>query len=76
MPALEWLAGITENINETMHYGCSGKPDPLVFQAPQQYFELLRSRISEACISGNNFINLLYSRYNLNFIKIQNEHLK
>ena len=53
MPALQWLAGITENINETMHYGCSGKPDPLVFQAPQKYFEVLRSRISEACISGN-----------------------
>ena len=53
MPALQWIAGITENINEAMHYGCSGKPDALVFQAPQKYFELLRARISEACISGN-----------------------
>ena len=55
-PALEWLAGITENINETMHYSCSGKPEPLVFQATEKYFELLRSRISEACTNGKVFI--------------------
>ena len=55
MPALKWLAGITEYINETMHYGCSGKPEPLIFQAPHEYFELLRSRISEACLSGKCF---------------------
>ena len=52
MSALEWLAGITEYINETMQYGCSGKPEPLVFHAPEKYFELLRTRISDSWSSG------------------------
>ncbi|XP_043460941.1 uncharacterized protein C2orf42 homolog [Leptopilina heterotoma] len=43
---INWLASVTERINETMHYQCSGKPDPLVFHVPQKFFECLRERIS------------------------------
>ncbi|RUS91919.1 hypothetical protein EGW08_000321 [Elysia chlorotica] len=42
----QWLASVTERINQTMHYGFSGTPDPLVFHAPQLFFECLQQRIS------------------------------
>jgi len=43
---IQWLASITERINQTMHYQFSGRPQPLVFHVPQPFFECLRDRIS------------------------------
>ena len=43
---LNWLASITERINQTMHFQFDGKPDSLVFHVPQAFFECLRERIS------------------------------
>jgi hypothetical protein len=34
----QWLASVTERINETMHFQFPGKPDPLVFHVPQVGF--------------------------------------
>ncbi|KAK3595314.1 hypothetical protein CHS0354_004467 [Potamilus streckersoni] len=45
----QWLASVTERINQTMHYQFDGNPDPLVFHAPQCFFDCLQQRIS----SGN-----------------------
>ncbi|RZF45949.1 hypothetical protein LSTR_LSTR008326 [Laodelphax striatellus] len=45
---LEWLSSVTESINESMHYQCSGAPDPLIFRCPQKFFECLKERISNA----------------------------
>ncbi|XP_054714511.1 uncharacterized protein C2orf42 homolog isoform X2 [Uloborus diversus] len=42
----QWLSSITEKINQTMHYQFNGNPDPLIFQAPQVFFEVLQQRIS------------------------------
>jgi len=42
----EWMASVTERINQTMHYQFDGHPEPLVFHAPQVFFECLRERIS------------------------------
>lgn len=41
-----WLASVTERINQTMHYQFPGNPDPLVFHAPQFFFDCLQQRIS------------------------------
>jgi len=41
-----WLASVTERINQTMHYQFDGHPEPLVFHAPQIFFNCLRERIS------------------------------
>ncbi|XP_060579498.1 uncharacterized protein C2orf42-like [Ruditapes philippinarum] len=41
-----WLASVTERINQTMHYQFPGTPDPLVFHAPQFFFDCLQQRIS------------------------------
>lgn len=43
---LQWLASVTERINQTMHFQFNGKPDPLVFHIPQEFFDCLRERIS------------------------------
>ncbi|KAJ9580223.1 hypothetical protein L9F63_004123, partial [Diploptera punctata] len=43
---IQWLASVTERINQTMHFQFSGKPDPLVFHVPQVFFDCLRERIS------------------------------
>nr|CAD7401827.1 unnamed protein product [Timema cristinae] len=50
---LQWLASVTERINQSMHFQFDGKPDPLVFHVPQfvtlllqVFFECLRERIS------------------------------
>ena len=43
---LDWLASVTESINQTMHYQLPGTPQPLTFQAPQFFFECLQQRIS------------------------------
>ncbi|KAK7870501.1 hypothetical protein R5R35_002907 [Gryllus longicercus] len=43
---LQWLASVTERINQTMHFQFSGKPEPLVFHIPQDFFDCLRERIS------------------------------
>ncbi|XP_039286485.1 uncharacterized protein C2orf42 [Nilaparvata lugens] len=48
MMFLEWLSSVTESINETMHYQCSGTPDPLIFRCPQKFYECLKERISNA----------------------------
>nr|CAD7574002.1 unnamed protein product [Timema californicum] len=32
---LQWLASVTERINQSMHFQFDGKPDPLVFHVPQ-----------------------------------------
>lgn len=42
----DWLASVTERINQTMHYQFDGHPEPLVFHAPQVFFDCLRERIS------------------------------
>ncbi|CAN0104597.1 unnamed protein product [Lampetra planeri] len=42
----EWLSSVTERINQTMHYQFDGKPEPLVFHAPQAFFDALQQRIS------------------------------
>ena len=44
--ATDWLASITENINATMHYGFPTIPEPLIFHAPQAFFNFLMDRIS------------------------------
>jgi len=41
-----WLGSVTERINQTMHYQFDGHPEPLVFHAPQVFFDCLRERIS------------------------------
>jgi hypothetical protein len=43
---LDWLSGVTERINQTMHAQFPGKPAPLVFQVPHKFFECLRERMS------------------------------
>ncbi|XP_074641628.1 uncharacterized protein C2orf42-like [Tubulanus polymorphus] len=43
---VQWLASITERINQTMHYQFDGNPEPLVFHAPQIFFDCLQQRIS------------------------------
>ncbi|XP_052828845.1 uncharacterized protein C2orf42 isoform X2 [Octopus bimaculoides] len=45
----QWLGSVTERINQTMHYQFEGSPEPLVFHAPQAFFDCLQQRIS----SGN-----------------------
>lgn len=35
MPFIQWLASVTERINQTMHYQFNGKPDDLIFHIPQ-----------------------------------------
>lgn len=42
----QWLASVTERINQTMHFGMPGNPDPLVYQIPHSFFECVRERIS------------------------------
>ncbi|KAL4232424.1 hypothetical protein ACF0H5_009991 [Mactra antiquata] len=44
-----WLASVTERINQTMHYQFDGNPDPLVFHAPQFFFDCLQQRLSAGC---------------------------
>ena len=41
-----WLASVTEQINQAMHFGMSGNPDPLVCLIPHSFFDCLRDRIS------------------------------
>ncbi|GLV32368.1 uncharacterized protein CBL_00923 [Carabus blaptoides fortunei] len=43
---VQWLATVTERINQTMHYQFNGKPDALIFHVPQVFFDCLRERIS------------------------------
>uniref|UniRef100_A0A1B6HG95 SWIM-type domain-containing protein n=1 Tax=Homalodisca liturata TaxID=320908 RepID=A0A1B6HG95_9HEMI len=43
---IQWLATVTERINQQMHYQFNGKPAPLVFHTPQEFFDCLRERIS------------------------------
>uniref|UniRef100_A0A4W3GN89 Chromosome 2 open reading frame 42 n=1 Tax=Callorhinchus milii TaxID=7868 RepID=A0A4W3GN89_CALMI len=42
----DWLASVSERINQTMHYQFDGKPEPLVFHVPQVFFDCLQQRIS------------------------------
>ena len=42
----QWLASVTERINQTMHFGMPGNPDPLVYQIPHSFFDCIRERIS------------------------------
>ncbi|KAK2163766.1 hypothetical protein LSH36_74g02076 [Paralvinella palmiformis] len=42
----QWLGSVTERINQTMHYQFDGNPEPLVFHAPQKFFDELQRRIS------------------------------
>nr|XP_053628222.1 uncharacterized protein C2orf42-like isoform X3 [Cherax quadricarinatus] len=43
---LSWLGSVTERINQTMHFGFSGKPEPLVFHMPKIFFDCLMERIN------------------------------
>jgi hypothetical protein len=38
---VQWLASVTERINQAMHFQFSGKPDPLVFHVPQVTFLIM-----------------------------------
>eukprot|EP00064_Thunnus_orientalis_P016006 superscaffoldBa00003084_g16069 len=42
----QWLAGVTERIHQTMHYQFDGKPEPLVYHIPQEFFNALQHRLS------------------------------
>uniref|UniRef100_A0A3Q0SD48 Chromosome 2 open reading frame 42 n=1 Tax=Amphilophus citrinellus TaxID=61819 RepID=A0A3Q0SD48_AMPCI len=42
----QWLAGVTERIHQTMHYQFDGKPEPLVYHIPQDFFNALQQRLS------------------------------
>ncbi|XP_074545834.1 uncharacterized protein C2orf42 homolog isoform X2 [Halichoeres trimaculatus] len=42
----QWLASVTERIHQTMHYQFDGKPQPLVFYIPQEFFNALQQRLS------------------------------
>ncbi|XP_056146524.1 uncharacterized protein C2orf42 homolog isoform X2 [Lampris incognitus] len=42
----QWLASVTERIHQTMHYQFDGKPDPLVFHIPLEFFSALERRFS------------------------------
>lgn len=42
----QWLSSVTECINQSMHYGLPGTPEPLVYQIPHSFFDCLRDRIS------------------------------
>ncbi|XP_061554071.1 uncharacterized protein C2orf42 homolog isoform X3 [Phycodurus eques] len=42
----QWLAGVTERIQQTMHYQFDGKPEPLVYHIPQHFFNALQHRLS------------------------------
>ncbi len=48
---VDWLSGVTERLNQCMHYGFDGRPDPLVFHAPNAFFECLRERMT-ALVGG------------------------
>ncbi|XP_030004685.1 uncharacterized protein C2orf42 homolog isoform X2 [Sphaeramia orbicularis] len=41
-----WLASVTERIHQAMHYQFNGKPDPLVYHIPQEFFNALQHRLS------------------------------
>nr|CAD7198457.1 unnamed protein product [Timema douglasi] len=41
---LQWLASVTERINQSMHFQFDGKPDPLVFHVPQVTISLCTHR--------------------------------
>ncbi|XP_024154764.2 uncharacterized protein C2orf42 homolog isoform X1 [Oryzias melastigma] len=42
----QWLAGVTERIHQTMDYQCDGRPEPLVYHIPQEFFNALQQRLS------------------------------
>ncbi|XP_058472546.1 uncharacterized protein C2orf42 homolog [Solea solea] len=42
----QWLASVTERIHQMMHYQCDGKPQPLVYHVPQDFFNALQHRLS------------------------------
>ncbi|XP_073970212.1 uncharacterized protein C2orf42 homolog isoform X2 [Rhodnius prolixus] len=45
MTFIEWLASVTERINQTMHFQFDGKPEPLVFHAPHAFFDCFLERL-------------------------------
>ncbi|TKS84916.1 hypothetical protein D9C73_018316 [Collichthys lucidus] len=42
----QWLASVTERIHQTMHFQFDGKPQPLVYHVPQEFFNALQHRLS------------------------------
>ncbi|XP_028274358.1 uncharacterized protein C2orf42 homolog isoform X2 [Parambassis ranga] len=42
----QWLASVTERIHQMMHYQFDGKPQPLVYHIPQDFFNALQQRLS------------------------------
>ncbi|XP_061589320.1 uncharacterized protein C2orf42 homolog isoform X3 [Cololabis saira] len=42
----QWLASVTERIHQTMHFQFDGKPQPLVYHLPQEFFNALQQRLS------------------------------
>ncbi|KAM6902063.1 uncharacterized protein C2orf42 homolog [Xenentodon cancila] len=42
----QWLASVTERIHQTMHFQFDGKPRPLVYHIPQEFFNALQQRLS------------------------------
>ncbi|KAA0194026.1 hypothetical protein HAZT_HAZT006933 [Hyalella azteca] len=47
LPFLTWLASAAERINQAMQYANSGKPPPLVFHVPLDFFVCLFERIQQ-----------------------------
>ncbi|KAK9502065.1 hypothetical protein O3M35_012668 [Rhynocoris fuscipes] len=50
MSFIEWLASVTERINQTMHFQFVGKPEPLVFLTPHVFFDCFLERIMSPSI--------------------------
>ncbi|CAL8277156.1 unnamed protein product [Merluccius merluccius] len=42
----QWLASVTERIHQTMHYQFDGRPEPLIYHIPQDFFQALQHRLS------------------------------
>uniref|UniRef100_A0A4W6CWI8 Chromosome 2 open reading frame 42 n=1 Tax=Lates calcarifer TaxID=8187 RepID=A0A4W6CWI8_LATCA len=65
----QWLASVTERIHQTMHYQFDGKPQPLVYHIPQEFFSALQHRLTLGSKKGRlpNFTTVSVSFQNQNF---------
>ncbi|CAH1404334.1 unnamed protein product [Nezara viridula] len=53
LPFINWLASVTERMNQLMHFQLDGKPEPLVFHIPHLFFDCLLDRFMTQSIEGN-----------------------
>ncbi|GAA6219219.1 uncharacterized protein C2orf42 homolog [Lates japonicus] len=63
----QWLASVTERIHQTMHYQFDGKPQPLVYHIPQEFFNALQHRLTLGSKKGRlpNFTTAFVRNYGL-----------